>query len=69
MKLHEVFDTFGKKSPSLQAIATKHNVDLDALKVELAKGSKHELEHTDDLLIANEIARDHMWEDPFYYSK
>lgn len=35
----------------------------------LAKGIKHELEHTKDEKIASEIARDHLAEDPEYYDK
>jgi len=36
---------------------------------QLAKGIKVELEHTDDLNIAEEIAMDHLTEDPKYYDK
>ena len=39
------------------------------LKKELNKGIGVELEHTDDENIAREIAMDHLWEDPDYYSK
>jgi hypothetical protein len=35
----------------------------------LAKGIRHELEHTSDPQIASEIARDHLFEDPDYYEK
>lgn len=31
-------------------------------------GIAHEMEHTDDRDIASEIARDHLAEDPHYYS-
>lgn len=41
--------------------------DFDAR--ELAKGALHETEHTDNFLIAVEIAMDHLAEDPRYYSK
>lgn len=37
--------------------------------VELEKGIKVELEHTDDEMIAKEIAKDHLAEDPEYYKK
>jgi hypothetical protein len=36
---------------------------------ELELGIKHELEHTDDKLMAKEIAMDHLVEDPKYYTK
>ena len=35
---------------------------------ELAKGVKHESEHTDDRSVAKEIAKDHLEEDKSYYS-
>lgn len=41
--------------------------DFDAM--ELARGVKVELEHTDDRRLATEIAMDHLTEDPKYYSK
>ena len=37
--------------------------------LELAKGVKHELEHTDDHRIALEIAKDHLAELPDYYTR
>jgi hypothetical protein len=36
---------------------------------ELKLGIKEELEHTDDKAIAEQIAKDHLEEDPKYYSK
>lgn len=44
---------------------------LDPKKVdqhELKLGIKHEMEHTDDREIAQEIALDHLSEDPKYYT-
>jgi len=41
--------------------------DFDA--GQLARGTKHELEHTKDRALAREIAMDHLAEDPDYYSK
>ena len=41
----------------------------DYLKLELKKGIKTELEHTNDKNIAREIAMDHIYEDPKYYTK
>lgn len=39
------------------------------LKAELENGIKVELEHTDDPKIAEEIAMDHLWENPDYYKE
>jgi hypothetical protein len=36
---------------------------------DLMNGIKVELEHTDDIYIAREIAMDHLAEDPDYYNK
>ena len=35
----------------------------------LAQGTRHEMEHTTDEAAAAEIAKDHLAEDPEYYSK
>lgn len=42
---------------------------LSHLKDQLAMGIRVEMEHTDDESIASEIAKDHLTEDPDYYSK
>lgn len=42
---------------------------MDHLKSEFKKGIKIELEHTTDENIAREIAMDHLYEDPKYYTK
>jgi hypothetical protein len=67
------------KGKSLKDIAMMHSTDksdsrkidklLDSLKLELKKGIKIELEHTTDEKIAREIAMDHLYEDPKYYTK
>jgi hypothetical protein len=36
---------------------------------QLRRGTHHELEHTDDVCIAESIAADHLAEDPLYYEK
>lgn len=53
----------------LEAIAKKHGVDIDALKNEFEKGKKTEMEHTEDVHTAEKIAKDHLFEDPNYYTK
>jgi len=62
---------------TLKDIANKHNkkeyyhIDnmLETLKKELSKGIKIEMEHTSDREKAKEIAMDHLYEDPKYYTK
>jgi hypothetical protein len=62
---------------TLEDIAKKHDskgyyhIDnmTQSLKKELDKGIKIEMEHTNDKDKAKEIAMDHLWENPSYYSK
>lgn len=54
---------------TLEDIANKHKVDIDDLTKEYQKGIKVEMEHTSDKKIAEEIARDHLFENPKYYTK
>ncbi len=42
---------------------------VKSLRKELEKGIKIEMEHTDSKEMAKEIAMDHLWENPSYYSK
>lgn len=52
---------------TIEDIALKHNVSVDDLKAQLAKGIEVEKEHTDDPKKAEEIAKDHLAERPDYY--
>ena len=62
---------------SLVQIAKKHDAKgyyhienmVKSLKKQLEMGVKVEMEHTDDKEKAKEIAMDHLWEDPTYYTK
>jgi hypothetical protein len=60
---------------NLVDIERKHNKTKDSteyinfLKKELRKGAAVEKEHTDSIKIAKKIAKDHLWEDPHYYTK
>jgi len=56
-------------SKSLQDIADKHSVSLSAIESALADGIKVEPEHTTDKKVAEEIAKDHLFEDAEYYTK
>ena len=62
---------------TLTQIAKKHDAKeyyhiknmMDSLRKELHMGIDVEMEHTDDKEKAKEIAMDHLWEDPSYYTK
>jgi hypothetical protein len=57
------------KGMTLTDIAKHHNMSPQTLKQEFIKGYAVEREHTNDINIAKEIALDHLYEDPNYYSK
>jgi len=57
------------KGKTLEDLAKKHKVDLEDLKKELQKGMSVEKEHTHSQEISKEIAMDHLFEDPKYYTK
>lgn len=76
IKLYEEFISEANLIPGgiangmpLEDIAKKHGVDLAELEAEYEKGIKVEMEHTSDKNVAMEIARDHLFEDPKYYTK
>jgi len=48
-----------------EAYQSTKEVDAEQLKI----GIEVELEHTDDEKVAEKIARDHLAEDPHYYTK
>jgi hypothetical protein len=53
---------------TLEDVAKKHKMDVDLLKIQLDNGIKVEKgEHTDNKKTAEEIALDHLWENPTYY--
>jgi ParB-like chromosome segregation protein Spo0J len=57
------------KGMSLADIAKHHKLPLKSLETKLKQGIKTEMEHTTDKAVAREIAMDHIYEDPNYYSK
>jgi len=57
------------KGMTLRDIADKHEVSFQELKKEAQKGVKVEMEHTSDVNQAYDIAKDHLFEDPKYYTK
>lgn len=63
---HTVLD---KPTPSVKELAQKHQVTVDQIEQQLAKGMKVEREHTSDESTAREIALDHLAERPDYYDQ
>jgi hypothetical protein len=57
------------KGMTLNDLAKKHNVSLETLQKEHKKGTDVELEHTSSWEMAAAIAKDHLFEDPDYYTK
>jgi hypothetical protein len=57
------------KGLTLNDIAEKHGVSVDIMVAEFKKGIAVEMEHTTDRQVAKEIALDHLFEDPKYYTK
>jgi hypothetical protein len=57
------------KGKTPQDLADKHGVPLDQIEQQISAGLKVELEHTKDPSVAKEIAMDHLFEDPDYYTK
>lgn len=53
---------------SLNDIAKMHHVTIEELEKQLKLGIQIELEHVDNKKMAEEIAKDHLYEDPFYYT-
>lgn len=54
---------------SLEDIANRHNVSVEDIKAELKLGMKDEMEHTSDIEVAKEIAKDHIFNNPKFYSE
>jgi hypothetical protein len=54
---------------SLEDISKKHEVKLAHIENQFQMGIKKEKEHTKDEKEVEEIAKDHLWEDPNYYTK
>jgi len=59
------FFTEMKNCPCGGTMATEEQIDLEDIEI----GTEHELEHTTDRRIAEQIALDHLREDPDYYEK
>jgi len=57
------------RGKTLKDIAKKHQVSMEHLSKQLVMGMKVEMEHTSDIGLARKIAKDHLVEDPNYYTK
>src|SRR6056300_1125675 len=53
----------------IEDVAKIHGMSVDDMFDEFSKGVRHEMEHTSELRVAIEIALDHLYEDPQYYTK
>ena len=53
----------------IEDIAKMHDMGVDEIYDEFTKGVQHEMEHTSEMMVAIEIALDHLYEDPQYYTK
>lgn len=63
------FKELDKPELTVGQLAKKHKVSVDAIKQQLSKGIKVELEHTSNKKVAREIALDHLAELPDYYDR
>jgi hypothetical protein len=57
------------QNKKLSDFVKKYNTTIDIVKEKIKEGARVEMEHTDDVNIAVEIAKDHLWEDLEYYTK
>ncbi len=56
------------KGKSVEDIANMHNVSVSEINYQLQKGIEVESEHTSDKKLAEKIAKDHLVENPNYYT-
>jgi hypothetical protein len=54
---------------TIEDIAKMHDRSVDEMFDNLREGIQVEMEHTNEMMVAMEIAMDHLYEDPDYYSK
>ena len=54
---------------TVKEIAEKHDVSVESIEMQIEKGIKIEMEHTDDKSKAREISLDHLEEIPDYYDR
>ena len=66
MKMKDVLDV---ETYTPEEIAKYHNVELSKINSELKMGIEIEKEHSTDERVAREIALDHLYELPDYYTR
>jgi hypothetical protein len=54
---------------TIEDLSKKHKVSKDEVYDRLVDGMKEEMEHTDEISVAKEIAMDHLFQDINYYAK
>jgi len=69
MKMKEILREWKIYEDSMEGGLADDVLDSDFSSDALTNGTKVELEHTDDEVLAKEIAKDHLKEDPLYYDK
>jgi hypothetical protein len=67
--VEEADEKMYKHTPTVEQLVIKYKVPKRDILIQLEKGIKVELEHTNERSIAREIALDHIGEDPHYYNK
>lgn len=68
-KFDKLFQEQMAKNMSIKDIAQEKDTDIEDIKKELDKGKEVEKEHTPSSAAAKKIAKDHLVEDPKYYTK
>lgn len=68
VKSKKLMVKFGKQKDVLHGGKGDYKPDSDFDPIELKKGVEHEFEHTGNKIMAKEIAKDHLSEDPKYYT-
>jgi len=69
MHFDKLFSEQMAKNMSISDIAKEQDTSLEEIEKELDKGKKTEKEHTPSTEKATKIAKDHLVEDPKYYTK
>lgn len=67
--MEKISDILNKTTLSPESVAKKHKCSVDHIMSQLEMGIKVEQEHTSNKKAAEEIALDHLGEDPYYYDK
>ena len=65
----KIQDLLNKPTMTVGQLSKKYHTAPSAVETELSKGVKVEMEHTNNIQVAREIALDHLGEDLYYYDK